>query len=296
MPTARIVFWAATLGAIVVSVRAVVAKPPPLPIAIVLALAYLALLLAGIFVLRLRIFADAVVSGADLVAHPRGVVLTFDDGPDPTTTRKVLDVLDAHGAKATFFVIGHKAAAHPELVREMALRGHAVGVHGFAHDRLFSLRGTKRVRADLKRAVRTLETILERRPTLFRPPIGHTNPTIARVVDELDLEIVGWSVGAHDGLSRTKPSSVVARISRKLEDGAIVLLHDASERGGYEPAGVKALVEILQRIADKNLAVAHLPDWIASRDARDVGSRDVDARDVPPETKPSRRGAHDDAR
>lgn len=141
------------------------------------------------------------------------------------------------------------------------------------------------MRADLKRAVRTLEAILERRPTLFRPPIGHTNPTIARVADELDLEIVGWSVAAHDGLSRTKPSSAAARVSRKLEDGAIVLLHDAAERGGYEPAGVKALVEILQRIADKNLGVAHLPDWIASRDARDTLS----------ESKASRHGASDGA-
>ena len=119
--------------------------------------------------------------------------------------------------------------------------GTLVGVHGFAHDRLFSLRGSKRVRADLERAIRVLENITGKTPLLFRPPIGHTNPTIARVADRLDLTMVGWSVRARDGLARTKPEDVLARISRGLEDGAIVLLHDAPEHGTRKPAGVTAL-------------------------------------------------------
>jgi peptidoglycan/xylan/chitin deacetylase (PgdA/CDA1 family) len=259
VPAARIVFWAATVAGIAFAARSLLSEPPPLPVALGFALAYVALLLSGVFVLRLRMFADAVVRGP---SSATGVALTFDDGPDPVHTREVLDVLDAHEAKATFFVIGHKAQRHPALVREILERGHAVGVHGFAHDRLFSLRGSRRVRADLERAIRTLELITDRTPTLFRPPIGHTNPTIARIADQLDLVVVGWTVGARDGLARTSPADVVARVSRGLEDGAIVLLHDAPERGDRKPAGVAALGAILAAIAARNLRVTPLAAWL----------------------------------
>ena len=259
MPPARILFWAATLGGIGLTARSLLAEPPPLAVALMGAAMYMTLLLSGVFVLRLRMFADAIVRG------PRGatgVVLTFDDGPDPVHTREVLDVLDRHQAKATFFVIGKKAEQHTDLVEEIVRRGHAVGVHGFAHDRLFSLRGSKRVKDDLERAVRVLEKITGTTPTLFRPPIGHTNPTIARVADLLDLTMVGWSVRARDGLAGTTADDVLARISRGLEDGAIVLLHDAPERGTRKPAGVTALPAILDRIAAKNLRVVELAQWL----------------------------------
>lgn len=259
MPPARIVFWAATLAGIGLTARSLLAEPPPLPYALAVALLYLGVLLCGVFVLRLRMFADAIVRGP---SGATGVVLTFDDGPDPVHTREVLDALDVHQAKATFFVIGRKAEQHRELVEEIVRRGHEVGVHGFAHDRLFSLRGSKRVREDLERAIRVLENITGKTPLLFRPPIGHTNPTIARIADRLDLTMVGWSVRARDGLARTKPEDVLARISRGLEDGAIVLLHDAPEQGTRKPAGVTALPSILERIASKNLTVVPLTKWL----------------------------------
>ena len=259
MPPARIVFLLATVGGIAFTARSVLTEPPSLPIAAAIAALYMALLLAGVFVLRLRMFADALVHGP---ADANGVALTFDDGPDPEHTREVLDCLDKHDAKATFFVIGHKAEKHPELVREILARGHTLGVHGFAHERLFALRGSRHVRKDLERAIRTLELITDQTPTLFRPPIGHTNPTIARIADQLDLTMVGWSVRARDGLARAKPKDVVTRIARGLEDGAIVLLHDAPERGNRKPAGVTALPEIFEKIAAKNLRVVPLARFL----------------------------------
>jgi peptidoglycan/xylan/chitin deacetylase (PgdA/CDA1 family) len=259
MPPARIVFWAATVAGIAFTVRSLLTAPPSLPVSAAIAVVYFAILLSGVFVLRLRMFADAVVRGP---SDATGVVLTFDDGPDPVHTREVLDALDAHGAKATFFVIGQKAEQHRELVEEIVRRGHEVGVHGYAHDRLSALRGAKRVKQDLERAIRALENITGKRPGLFRPPIGHTNPTIARIADQLDLTTVGWSVRARDGLSRTKPDDVVTRISRGLRDGAIVLLHDAPEKGTRKPAGVTALPRILENIASKNLRVVTLSTWL----------------------------------
>lgn len=259
MPPARILFWAATAGGILLATRAVLVEPPPLALSVTAAIAYVALVLGGVFFLRLRMFADAVVRGPK---DARGVVLTFDDGPDPVHTRAILDVLDERSAKATFFVIGKKADAHPDLVKEIVRRGHDVGVHGYDHDRLFALRGPRRVRRDLDRALASLEKILGRRPTIFRPPIGHTNPTIARVADMLDLTVVGWSVSAADGIALAKPAQVARRISRGLRDGAIVMLHDAAERGDRAPAAVAALPEILDAIEAKNLSVVQLSEWL----------------------------------
>jgi len=259
MPPARAVLLVSTIAGIALTAWSMITVPPPLPLSILGTLLYFGVVLSGVFVLRLRMYADAVVKGPD---EARGVVLTFDDGPDPEHTREVLDLLEARRATATFFVIGHKAEKHPDLVREIARRGHEVGVHGYAHDRLFALRGTRRVRADLNRAVAVLEGILGETPTLFRPPIGHTNPTIARVADELDFTTVGWSVGARDGIGRTRPDDVVKRVARGLHDGAIVLLHDASERGTHKPAGVTALARILDAIEAKNLRVTPLREWL----------------------------------
>lgn len=259
MPPARAVLLAATLGGVLLSIQSVLRGAPELWVALVCVHVYVALILAGVFVIRLRMFADAVLRGPK---DADGVVLTFDDGPDPEHTREVLDLLDAHGAKATFFVIGRKVEAHPEVAREIAARGHELGVHGYAHDRLFSLRGPKRVRADLTRAIAAIEAATQQRPRLFRPPIGHTNPTIARVAEELDLTIVGWSVAAYDGLARAEPTRVAARVVAKMDDGDIVLLHDAAEKDDHVPAGVKALPEILAGAKDKNLRVAKLSDWL----------------------------------
>jgi peptidoglycan/xylan/chitin deacetylase (PgdA/CDA1 family) len=258
MPPARVVLWAATAGVLVMTVRALLRHPPPMGWAIVAAIAYVSVVLAGVFSIRLRMFADAIVRGPK---GARGVVLTFDDGPDPETTPKVLDALDKANARATFFVIAKKAEAHPALVREIVARGHAVGLHSFEHDRLFSLRSEKRVRRDLERGLAVLDEILGERTTLFRPPIGHTNPIVARVADALDLLVIGWTVSGRDGI-RARPEDVVARVRRDLRDGIIVALHDASERRTHDPAGPRALPAILDAIHAARLDVVSLASWI----------------------------------
>lgn len=259
MPPARVVFYAATLGGILFAVRAAVTAPPPLWAALAAAGAYGAIVLSGVLVLRLRMFADAIVRGP---ADARGVVLTFDDGPDPIHTRKILDLLDAHDAKGTFFVIGRKVERHPDVVAEIVRRGHEVGVHGYEHDRIFSLRGPRRVRRDLERAIRAIEKVTKTRPTLFRPPVGHTNPTIARIAEQLELTTIGWSAAGYDGIAGRDPKKVASRIARGLADGTIVLLHDAAEREDHEPVAAKALPAILDAVKERNLRVARLGEWV----------------------------------
>jgi peptidoglycan/xylan/chitin deacetylase (PgdA/CDA1 family) len=264
MPLARVALYVATLGVLVLSARAIMVGPPPLGWSVLAAMAYAALVLGGVLVLRWRVFVDAIVRGP---RSARGVALTFDDGPHPTWTPRILETLAAHGAKATFFVIGRKAEANPALVRAILDAGHAVGLHAYEHDRLFALRGGQRVREDLARGMAVLEGITGTRPTLFRPPIGHTNPTIARVADALDLTVVGWTVSGHDGVASARVDHVVARVRRDLRDGIIVALHDSPERGDREPAAVKALPAILDAVAAEHLEIVPLAGWVAEASA-----------------------------
>jgi hypothetical protein len=266
MPPARAAFYAATVAALAFSARAALVGPPPLRVAALVAAVYFSTLMVGVLVLRLRVFVDAVIAGPP---GSRGVALTFDDGPDPKSTPRVLEVLAAAGVTATFFVIGRKAEQHPELVREMVARGHQVALHSYAHDRLFAMRGPAIWRRDLTRGLRVLESITGQRPSLFRPPVGHTNPHVAGVMHALGLTVVGWTVSARDGV-RGSPRAVADRVLKYAKNGSIVLMHDASERGDFEPAGVAALRDIVAGLAARGLPVVSLNDWL--QPLRDSGA------------------------
>ena len=265
MPPARVALWVATLGAIALAVRSVWLGPPPLFVAALALGGYVALFLAGVFVLRLRMFANAIVNGG--IDAP-GLALTFDDGPHPEHTPRVLDVLRERRVRATFFVIGAKAERHPELLRRMRDEGHQIGVHSHTHDRLLSLRGAGRVRAELERCAQAIERATGERPSLFRPPVGHTGPRVARVADELGFVTVGWSVRGLDGLARTSPADVVRRVARGLRHGAIVLLHDAAERDDFVPAGIAALPLVLDEAAARSVPVVPLSELIGDSPQR----------------------------
>src|SRR5512143_2840436 len=119
MPPARAILYGLTLAALALTVRTIAVGPVSAKIVGAFAVAYVTAILLGVLVLKLRVFVDAVIRGP---RGSKGVVLTFDDGPDPVWTPRALDALDAAGAKATFFVIGKKAEAHPGIVRDMIAR------------------------------------------------------------------------------------------------------------------------------------------------------------------------------
>ena len=259
MPPARVALYASTAAILGLAVRAGLGHPPALGWAVLVLAGYASLLLAGVLVLRLRVFVDALVRGP---VGARGIALTFDDGPHPRWTPQVLECLARRGVKATFFVIGRKAEQHPDVVRAIVDAGHGIGLHAHDHDRLFSLRGERRVRDDLERGMAAIEKVTGQRPLLFRPPIGHTNPVIARVAEDLGLTVVGWTVAGRDGVARARFEDVVARVRRDLRDRVIVVLHDAPERGDREPAAVRALPAILDAIAAERLDVVPVADWV----------------------------------
>jgi peptidoglycan/xylan/chitin deacetylase (PgdA/CDA1 family) len=149
------------------------------------------------------------------------IALTFDDGPHPTDTPALLDVLARYGAKATFFVVGRSAAAYPEVLRRTVTEGHAVGGHTWDHPSLPALAGPYR-----RRQLRwTSEVLGSCDSGLFRPPFGDQNLRSRLDAWRAGLTVVCWDVVAEDW--RDDPADlIVERVYRRLRRGSIVLFHD----------------------------------------------------------------------
>jgi peptidoglycan-N-acetylglucosamine deacetylase len=255
VPPARIAFWVATIGAIAVVVRSIAIGPIPVWIALGALFVYIGYCTAGALVPQLEMYGDAWWRGLPGRGH---VALTFDDGPHPDSTRRVLDMLARTGHKATFFVVGRKAAAHPDVVAEIHAQGHALGLHGYAHDRLYSLKAPSFVEADIRKTQNVIEEICGMRPVLFRPPLGFMTPRTVVGARRAGVVLIAWSVRSIDGLGATDPVRVANRVERGLREGAIVALHDAAERDDFEPASIAALPLILEALERRGLKSVRL--------------------------------------
>lgn len=155
----------------------------------------------------------------------REVWLTIDDGPDPDDTPRLLDLLDRHGAKATFFVIGERVARHPQLVREIVRRGHEVAHHTHSHPlATFWCASPARLESELDRGMAALRECGVR-PRWFRPPVGIKHLLLARALAARDLRCVGWTLRSGDGRARSA-EALAAAVAPRLRAGAIVLLHE----------------------------------------------------------------------
>ena len=161
--------------------------------------------------------------------NERVVALTFDDGPDERMTPRVLDVLKEHNIKATFFLVGEKAAQHPELVLRMVAEGHIVANHTYSHKAQFPMSSSEIVAEELQRCRDVIAKHIGKQPKLFRPPFGVTNPIIAKVVKLYGLHTIGWSIRSLDTVAKHSRESVCHRVVSRLHDGAVILLHDRCE-------------------------------------------------------------------
>lgn len=187
------------------------------------------------------------------------VYLTFDDGPHPPETERVLDVLRERGARATFFLIGSKVSGNDAVLRRMLEEGHALGLHTYSHAGTFPLLSFDKMLADVNEGKRAVESVAGKKISLFRPPFGVTNPTISKVIRTLGLQTVGWDVRSFDTMfckqsghscksskhsckqsgysckqsehSCKQPGHdwyvpVVERIMKQVRPGSVILLHD----------------------------------------------------------------------
>ncbi len=197
-----------------------------------------------------------VISKLPASAAERGeIALTFDDGPDAHVTPRVLDLLDDAGARATFFCIGARARAQPQLVREIAVRGHAVENHAFGHSRAMGFYGVGQLVRDIGDAQKALADITGVAPRFFRAPFGIRTPLTEPALARLGLRCVAWNVRSLDSIDR-RADRVASRIGRRLGSGAIVLMHDGTEgrqrpAGGAAPSVLGALPPVLAVIRER---------------------------------------------
>lgn len=228
---------------------------------------YKALLMNHLLVFAASLRPQDTWLGPNLVRLPRScqvrgeIALTFDDGPDPEVTPWVLDTLDHHQAKASFFCIGERARDQRELVREIAARGHRVENHSDRHGNLFAVQGPAALYDELRRAQDTLSELAGKAPSYFRAPFGVRNPWVIPVLDRLNLRLVSWTRRGYDAVLG-HAERVTRLLLRNLRGGEILLLHDGScarNRRG-EPVIRDVLPRLLDEIARLGLRPALLPD------------------------------------
>ena len=189
------------------------------------------------------------------------IALTFDDGPDPEVTPRVLDLLERHKVKASFFCIGAKAAAFPELVREIVRRGHSVENHSNRHPHTFSLYGLRRLAREVDSAQSCITAIAGRAPRFFRAPAGFRSPLLDPILARRGLLYMSWSRRGFDAVVRDQ-ARVLRLLTRELGAGEIVLLHDgAGTRSEANEALVLAVLPpLLEAIAARGLHPVSLDD------------------------------------
>lgn len=185
------------------------------------------------------------------------VALSFDDGPHPDLTPRVLDALAAAGGRATFFMVGRNARRYPDLVRRVLAEGHAVGVHTETHRHAW-ISGPARLRTEMESGLEALVAAGGVRPVWFRPPWGAFNAATRSTAALLHLRIALWSCDAGDWLPGATPEAILRRVRRGLEPGAVIDLHD----GGRRPAGCRAMAAalpaVLEAVAAAGLRAGHL--------------------------------------
>lgn len=189
------------------------------------------------------------------------VVLTFDDGPDPVVTPAVLDLLDARGARASFFCVGEHAAHHRELAKEVARRGHRLENHSYTHRNGFYFHPPATLDRELGRCQEELERASGRPPSFFRAPAGIRSPLLDGALARHGLRLVSWTRRGFDTVSRN-PATVVSRLTRGLRAGDVILLHDGARgaRSGSTRVVLDALPLVLDAIESVGLRAMPLVD------------------------------------
>lgn len=157
------------------------------------------------------------------------VAITFDDGPNPNFTPKVLELLQKYNAKASFFCVGQQITQFGAIAKKIADNGHTIGNHTYTHSNNFGFFGTQKVMLELEKTKNSIKDVTGLDTKLYRPAFGVTNPSIGRAVKKLELKTIGWNIRSLDTTKRSQ-KAILERITHKIRKGDIILLHDSSAK------------------------------------------------------------------
>jgi peptidoglycan/xylan/chitin deacetylase (PgdA/CDA1 family) len=213
----------------------------------------------GIFYQNSPLFGRAISRGS---RHSRDLYLTFDDGPSPTATGQVLEILELHRVPAAFFLVGNNVTRNPELARLIGNTSHEVGNHTVDHRKL-AFQGARSVLRELYQAHQMIANATGHTSRIFRAPHGFRNPYVGCAARQLKYTVFGWTFGVWDS-ARPGADEIRRRTRDKLKPGAIILLHDGD---GSDPAGdrsqtAKALSGIIVDAQDAGYSFKPVSDLL----------------------------------
>lgn len=232
------------------------------------------ILLLLVLVYMLVPFAITRIWGIGVTLHGRPgrrIAFTFDDGPDPAYTPRLLDLLKRKGIRATFFVLGSKAERYPELIRRIHEEGHLIGIHNYKHLPNWLMSPMHVRRQQVERSADIIERITGERPTYYRPPWGLLNLGDIFTLRK-NFRIVLWSVMGHDWVKEKGMKPLKERILDQLKPGSIILLHDSGDTLGAEIDAPELMLAELDAILDdermQGYACVRVDELLEAREAR----------------------------
>ena len=172
------------------------------------------------------------------------IALTFDDGPDPRFTEDVLNVLNQYNVSGTFFLMGSRAIAYPEIVERINNEGHVIGNHTYFHPNLVKEADIPTLEREVIRTENTLNDIIDYRTSLFRPPYGFLYNELVEKLAEMQYLIIGWSVDSLDW-EEDPPEVIASNVLDNVHPGAIILMHDGADWDGDRTNTIAALRQII---------------------------------------------------
>jgi peptidoglycan/xylan/chitin deacetylase (PgdA/CDA1 family) len=220
--------------------------------------AFLMLCLAAPFFPRFGFYLPVISRGT---SGKKAVAITFDDGPDPLTAPPLLKLLLTNQVQATFFITGKKAAAHPELVKQVVSHGHSVGNHSYHHSYRMLFKTCPSIVEDIEATQKVLRD-LGIRPLIFRPPAGITSPRLGSALAKTGLYLVNFSCRPLDGGNR-RIKNLAGKILKRVRPDDIILLHDCrplNER--LIPQWLNEIERLLAGLAAAGFAVLPLSELI----------------------------------
>lgn len=244
----------------VLALGSIALKPSVWPFAVGAMVADHASLLLGGLLPRCRILGPNLTRVPRCDNRSRVVSLTFDDGPHPELTPRVLDVLDQYGARASFFCVGRLVEEHASLVREMIERGHRIENHTWSHPNSFAFLPPNGLATQIGRTQSIIDQVTGRAPVYFRAPAGIRSPWLAPVLHRLRLHLVSWTRRGFDTVEKDA-NRICRRLVRNLAAADILLLHDGGERDTTHRSTVllDVLPRVLAEIKLKGLEAVPLP-------------------------------------
>lgn len=209
---------------------------------VLLFLAFFWVILIGSFSMSWDFFLIAITSNHNI--SEKKIAITFDDGPNSKFTSKVLQLLKDYDAKATFFCIGKHVKKYPELLKSITSEGHDIGNHSYSHSKMIDFKSTEEWLTELKQTDQVIFNATGEKPTLFRPPFGVTTPNLAKALKVTGHQVIGWNIRPFDTTIKN-PDTILKRIVKKIQPGAIILLHDNHDR-------IEIVLEQLLQFLKKN--------------------------------------------